>query len=176
MLRTAREIAFIGVMTALLIVAQVSLGAIGGVEIVTPLFLCFCVVFGVWRGMATATAFSLIRCFIWGFFPTVIVLYLVYYNLFAIVFGLLGKTTHKMKVPIAIAVLTVCACAMTVLFTMTDNVITPLMLGMNLKATKMYFTSSLPFMARQTICAAITVPILYYPVYRAFKGIKTFTT
>ena len=170
MFKTAREIAVVGVMTALLIGGQLALAGIGGGEIVTVLLLSFCVVFGPLRGMAVATAFSLLRCFIWGFFPTVIVLYLVYYNLFALVIGVMGKRAESINKALFIVLLTVTACVLTASFSMMDNLITPLMFGMSARATKMYFMSSLPFMTRQVICSAITVPLLYYPLYRAFKA------
>lgn len=59
------------------------------------LLLSFCYVFGVYCGLLTATTFSLLRCFLYGFIPNVIVLYLIYYNLFALIFGLLGK--HRLQ-------------------------------------------------------------------------------
>lgn len=172
MFKTARELAYVGVMTALLIAGQVALAGIGGIEVVTVLFLSFCVVFGVRRGLAVATAFSLIRCLIWGFFPTVIVLYLVYYNLFAVVFGLIGAKVNRLKPILAISVLIVSASVMTVFFTMLDNVITPLFFGMTLKGAKAYFMASLPFMIRQTACACVTVAALYFPLYKTFSLIK----
>ncbi len=84
---SSHDIAYIAVMTALLIGGQLLFSAIAGVEIVTALFGCFCYVFGRKRGMLTATAFSLLRCFVFGFYPSVLVLYLVYFNLFAFVAG-----------------------------------------------------------------------------------------
>ena len=87
---TAKEIACAAVMTALLIGGQFALSWVAGVEVVTVLLLCFAFVFGPRAGALTAIAFSLLRCFIWGFYPSVIVLYLIYYPLFAIFFGFLG--------------------------------------------------------------------------------------
>ncbi|MBQ9081748.1 MAG: hypothetical protein IJY26_03850 [Clostridia bacterium] len=87
---SAKDIALVAVTVALLIGGQLALSMASGVEIVTILLLCFSYCFGAKRGMLAATAFSLLRCFIWGFYPTVIVLYLIYYNLFAFLFGLMG--------------------------------------------------------------------------------------
>lgn len=88
--RPAQSVAVCAVMCALLLAAQFVLSFVPGVEIVTALFLAFCTFFG-WRcGMLTATAFSLLRCFVFGFYPNVIVLYLVYFNAFALFFGRLG--------------------------------------------------------------------------------------
>lgn len=83
---------------AILIAAQYVLGFVSGVEIVTALLLSFSAYFGALCGMITAVAFSILRCFIWGFYPSVIVLYLIYYPLFALLCGTLGRLTEdKMK-------------------------------------------------------------------------------
>lgn len=78
-------------MTALLIGGQLALYMVAGVEVVTVLLLCFAFVFGPRAGALSAIAFSLLRCFLWGFYPSVIVLYIIYYPLFAIFFGFLGR-------------------------------------------------------------------------------------
>ena len=64
--RSAKEIALAAVMTALLLAAQFALAAVQGVEIVTVLFLSYCVAFGARRGMVVAVSFSL---FFVRFFP-----------------------------------------------------------------------------------------------------------
>lgn len=94
---TAKDVAAVGLMTALLIGGQLILSAVSGVEIVTVLLLCFSYSFGWKRGMAAATAFSLLRCFLFGFFPSVIVLYLIYYNVFAFLFGFLGNRSFSAR-------------------------------------------------------------------------------
>ncbi len=76
---------------ALLIAVQFALSALSGVELVTVLFLCFCYTQGVAMGCMTATAFSILRCLIFGFSPNALILYLVYFNLFALLFGWLGR-------------------------------------------------------------------------------------
>lgn len=86
----AKEVAFIAIICALLIGGQLALSAISGVEIVTVLLLCFSFCFGARCGVLCAVAFSLLRCFVFGFYPTVLILYLIYYPLFALCFGLLG--------------------------------------------------------------------------------------
>lgn len=89
----ARKVAVCAVSVALLIALQITLSYVPGVELVTVLLLCFCYTFGVYMGLIIATSFSLLRCMIFGFNPNVIILYLVYYNLFAVLFGVLGKRT-----------------------------------------------------------------------------------
>lgn len=98
----AREIAYTAVMCALLIGAQFAFSFVAGVEIVTLILACYSSVFGIRRGGILAVCFSLLRCLLFGFYPTVLVLYIIYYPLFAVIFGLLGhikKSTYE-KYPI----------------------------------------------------------------------------
>ena len=74
---------------------QCALSFVAGVELVTAFLLVFCYVFGAKYGMVTATAFSLLRNFIFGFAPDVIVLYLIYFNAFALLFGAMGKRRSR---------------------------------------------------------------------------------
>lgn len=87
----ARRIALCAVFVALLLAVQYVFGFVPGVELVTVLLLCFCYAAGPYAGMISATCFSLLRCLLYGFVPNVIILYLVYYNLFALIFGFMGK-------------------------------------------------------------------------------------
>ena len=88
---SAGRLAACAVMCALLLVVQYVLSFVPGVELVTALLLAFCYFFGCACGMLTATAFSLLRCFLFGFEPGVLLLYLLYFNAFALLFGHLGK-------------------------------------------------------------------------------------
>ncbi|MBQ0099874.1 MAG: hypothetical protein KBS91_04955, partial [Firmicutes bacterium] len=90
-MKTTKRITVIALYVALLLSAQFLLSGISGVEVVTVLFLSFCFVFGAVNGIIVATLFSIIRCFIFGFYPTVLIVYLIYYNLFALFFGLFGR-------------------------------------------------------------------------------------
>ena len=90
MLKTSKEIALIALMTSLLIAGQFALSGVAGVEVVTVLFFSFCYVFGVRRGLIVAVAYSLLRCIFFGFFPSVFILYIVYYPFFAVAAGLSG--------------------------------------------------------------------------------------
>ena len=71
MLKT-KDLALIGLYTALLIGGQIAFASISGVEIVTLLFASFCFYFGVVRGAILGTVFSLMRCLVFGFFPAVL--------------------------------------------------------------------------------------------------------
>ena len=168
-LSTAKECALISVFVSLVISAQIILSAVPGVEIVTVLFVVYSYVCGAKRGMISATAFSLLRQIIFGFFPTVLVLYLIYYNMLTLIFGLIGKRIKYSIKWLPIIVMIACFC--TVFFTMIDNVLTPIWYGYSKKATKLYFIASLPFVASQVICTAVSVSCLFIPLYKAFKTV-----
>ena len=163
----------VAICAAMLIGAQMALAAISGVEIVTVLMLCICFSYGSRTGMAVATVFSLLRCFIFGFQVNVIALYLIYYNLFAVFFGWLG-TRFTGKIALSGKVIIVAsAMAFTVFFTLLDDVITPLIFGFHPNAAKVYFLQSLSAMIPQTICAMVTVSVLFTPLTRAISKIDS---
>lgn len=167
---TARELAQLAVFVALVIAAQFALSFIPGVEIVTLLFVSYAFAFGIRRGMLAATAFSLLRQLLFGFFPTVLILYLIYYNALTAFFGLLGKKWDK---PLKnLWWLTLVACLFTTCFTMLDNIITPLWYGYTQKAARAHFIASLPVMFPQILCTAVTVGGLFFPLYKVFELIK----
>ena len=166
---TAKECALLAVFVAIVIAAQIVLSAIPGVEIVTVFFVSYSFVVGWKKGMLAATAFSLLRQIIFGFCPTVLILYLVYYNLLTLSFGLLGM---MIKDPIkGLPLIVLIACFGTVFFTMFDNILTPLWYSYSKRATELYFFSSLPFMVPQVICTAISVTCLFVPLWKVFKKV-----
>ena len=162
-----KDCAYIAVFVALTIAAQLCLSFLPGVEVVTVLFVTFSFVFGCRRGVAAATVFSLLRQLIFGFFPTVLVLYLIYYNLLALLFGFLGRWSKL--TPKNIILLTLTACLCTVCFTMLDNLITPLWYGYSGKVLKIYFYASFSVMIPQVICTAVSVGVLFFPLVKIFQ-------
>ena len=140
------------------------------VEIVTVLFVAYSLAMGARRSMVAATAFSLLRGFVFGFFPTVLLLYLIYFNLLALCFGLIGRKWQVgvKTLPFLIAI----ACFCTVFFTMIDNLITPLWYAYSAEAARAYFLASLPFMIPQVICTALSVFFLLLPLNKAFSLVK----
>lgn len=162
-MRTAKDITLPAVFTALLLGGQFVLSGISGVEIVTVLLLSFAYRYGIRQGLVVANAFSLLRCFIFGFIPNVLVLYLVYYNLFVLVFGAVGNLFAKeysIKKHVVVIVLSL---VMTIAFTMLDNVITPLMYGFLPNVWEAYFIASLYTLIPQLVCTFVTV-LLIFPV------------
>ena len=97
-LTPAKSIAYTAIMCALLIGGQVVFSAVVGVEVVTLLLVCFSVVFGARAGAACGTAFSILRCAIFGFSPTAFILYIIYYPSLGALFGAIGhikKSTYS---------------------------------------------------------------------------------
>ena len=165
----AKDIALVSIFTALLLGGQVVLSGVGGVEIVTVLLLSFSFYFGIKRSILAANAFSILRCFIFGFFVQVLILYLVYYNLFVLVFGLIGSKFKRTLTFKRHMFITVAAVIMTALFSVLDNIISPLYYGLNFEATKAYWVASLPFAIPQIVCAFITVALLLPVLIKAYS-------
>lgn len=170
--RGAGYVAVVAVFTALLLAAQYALWFVKGVELVTVLLLVFSYRFGVRCGGLSAVAFSLLRCLLFGFFPNVVLLYLLYYPLFAACFGLLGNALHRRTGVRVQMLLTVLAVLLTALFTLLDDAVTPLLYGYTKEAALAYFLASLPTMAVQTVCAAVTVLLLFRPLLFVLKRVR----
>ena len=165
---SAKEIAYIGLFSALLIGGQLAFSFFPGVEIVTALFVSYSFVFGRIRGMAVATVFSVLRQLLFGFFPNVFVLYLIYYHLLAFGLGSIGKkygAEPKRKLWLVL----LCSCLYCVLFTVFDDLITPLWYGYSQRARTAYIVASLPVMGAQTLCVGITTGILFLPLNKTFR-------
>ena len=168
-MNSAKKIILPGVFTALLIGGQLVLSGISGIEIVTVLLLTFVYRYGIGQGLFVANAFSLLRCFIFGFMPNVILLYLIYYNIFVLVFGFIGKTfRHEYSIKKHVVVVFV-AVIMTAFFTMTDNVLTPLIYGFTANAAKAYFVASLYTVIPQISCTFVTVLIIFPVLFKVLK-------
>jgi hypothetical protein len=71
-----------------------------------------------------------------------------------------------------LGIIVVSAVLFTVLFTMLDNVITPLIFGFRGNAAKVYFMQSLVAMIPQTVCTAVTVSLLFVPLTKVIKKIN----
>ena len=173
---TAKELARIALFVGLAIGAQYALSAVPGVELVTLLFAVFSFVYGCARGAVSAVAFALLRQLLFGFFPTVMLLYLLYYPLLAISFGLLAKWVQTWKKGAKKEVLTVVlaallACACTAMFTLLDDLLTPWLLAYSARAAQLYFKASLVTMTTQIICVSISVSLLFYPLTRALQSL-----
>lgn len=171
-MKKTKDIVRVAICTAMLIGGQLVLSSISGVEIVTVLLLCFCYSYGIKNGIAIATTFSLLRCFIFGFHINVIVLYLIYYNLFAIFFGWLGKR-FSCKISLFGTIIVIAsAMAFTIFFTLLDDLLTPLIFGFSANATKAYFFASFYAIIPQTICTMLTVFVFFNLLTKVISKIK----
>lgn len=167
---SAKDCAYIAVFVALAIAAQLALSVLPGVEVVTVLFICFSFVFGIKRGVIAATTFTLLRQFVFGVFPVVLLLYLIYFNLLACIFGALGK---KWKPTVKKLIwITAIACLCTACFTMLDNLLTPLFYGYTPRAIGVYFYASIPVMISHLVCTAASVGLLFLPLERLLRWIS----
>ena len=163
----------VAICVAMLIGGQLALSGVSGIEIVTVMMLCLCFSYGIRAGVTIATVFSLLRCFIFGFQVNVIVLYLIYYNLFAMFYGWLGtRFTGKISI-LKKGLIVASAMAFTACFTLLDDVITPLIYGFHANAAKVYFFQSLSALIPQTICAAVTVFVLFTPLTKVIRKIDS---
>ena len=172
-MKSTKFIVRVAMSVALLIASQMALSMLSGVEVVTAILLCLCFCYGVRTGLAIATTFSLLRCFYFGFQINVIVLYLIYYNLFALYFGWLGKRYAGEVTFFRSLIVVASAVAFTICFTLLDDVLTPLIYGFHPNAAKVYFLQSLPAMVPQAICAAISVAVLFAPLTKVIRRIDS---
>lgn len=166
-----KEIVRVAICVAMLIGGQLALAAVSGIEIVTVMMVCFCVCYGIRAGVAIATVFSLLRCFIFGFQVNIIVLYLVYYNLFAVFFGWLGGRFAGRITLLRLGITVASAMVFTVFFTLLDDVITPVIYGFHPNAAKIYFFQSLYAVIPQTLCTLVTVAVLFPPLTKVIQKI-----
>ena len=237
-LSLSKEIAYIAVTCALLLGGQFVFSFVVGVEIVTLILVSFSFVFGARRGVICAVCFSLLRCMLYGFYPTAVLLYLIYYPLLALVFGLLGKC-RSLSAPLCavivntvlIAISLTCAfcyfadiikvakvykvtinillwvifslctalciiydsiyfsenkakdeilkviliasigAVMTALFTLIDDIITPMFFGYSPLTALAYFYSSFTAMIPQVICTVVSVCTLFLPLTAVFQKV-----
>ena len=157
---------------AMLIGGQLALSSVTGIEVVTVMMLCFCFCFGVGHGVAIATTFSLLRCFVFGFQINVIVLYLIYYNLFAVFFGWLGRRFAGKMSLLKTVIVVASAVVFTVCFTLLDDIITPLIFAFHPNVARIYFLQSLYAVIPQSICTVVTVSVIFHPLTKIIKKIN----
>ena len=166
---SAKDCVSIAVFVAIVIAVQVVISAVPGVELVTVLFGSYSFVAGAKKGMISATAFTLIRQIVFGFFPTVLILYLIYFNLLTLTFGVLGKKIDKGLKWLPIIV--VLACVGTVFFTLIDCIITAFWYNYSMRIIVNYAYASMTFMIPQIICTVVSVSIFFPPLIKIFKMI-----
>ena len=165
-IRSTLECAYIAVFLAVVFAVQFALSSIAGVELVTVLFVSYAYVFGVRRSIIAATMFSTLRMILFGFYPSVLILYLLYYSFLCTMLALLGKRHARLWKVVLVA--TVCAS----LFTLLDDIITPLYYGFSTLVANTYFYASLPVMGINCACVAVSVGALFVPLVKVFSIAK----
>lgn len=174
-----RDIATTAAFVAILIVSQVALSAINGIELITVLLASFVFCYGFRLGFAAVNSFILIRCAIYGFYPSIMLLYLTYYNLFVLVMGFIGNKSRHWLSRKAFAVSLIGVILLVAMFTVLDDIITPLYYSLNWAITKTYWAMSLTAVIPQEICAILTMIFIFPILVKTFtklsyrKGVKT---
>ena len=158
-----RNLVFTALYAAILITDQQVFSTIDGIELVTPLFLGFCYVFGT-DGYFLAVVFALLRCLVFGFSPAVILLYLLYYPAFCWNIIFVKRHLKQLKGLRLDLVLSLLAFADTILFTLLDDLITPLIHGFSKAVWLAYFMASLPVAISQSVLAFLSTGILILPL------------
>ena len=167
------DLAIISIFTALLIGGQFALSAVSGIEIVTVLFVSFAYVFGAKRAIFVANVFSIVRCLIFGFFPSVIVLYLIYYNALALIIGQIGKKFNREYSIKKHVVIVIVGLVATFCFTLMDNLLAIVFYSFNYQTAVAYWYASVSTLIPQLICVAVTLALLFYPLYKLFLKLDT---
>ena len=157
---------------AMLIGAQLILSGVAGIEIVSAMLLCFAYSLGSFRGATVATLFSVVRCFVFGFHINVLILYLIYFNLFAVFFGWLGARTSRKATPKMTIIVVIFAALFTVCFTFIDVGITSIMYGFSQSAIAVYLTASLSTMALHVASVVVSTLVFFLPIVRVLEKIK----
>ena len=157
---------------AMLIGSQLILSGVAGVEMVSAMLLCFAFSLGALRGATIATLFSLVRCFVFGFHINVLILYLIYFNLFALFFGWLGKRTSRTTSPKMTILVSIFAVGFTIGFTFLDVGITAVMYGFGASALGVYLTASLYTLALHAASVLVTSLAFFVPLVRVLEKIK----
>ena len=167
----SKDLARLAMCVAMLIGAQLALSALSGIEVVTVLLLCFAFSYG-WRdGVLIAVVFSILRCIIFGFQINVIILYLIYYPLFALFFGWLGTRLKGEVRYKELSIIVGSAMLFTAAFTMLDNALSALLFSFSAAAAKAYFIASLYTLVPHVACVAVTVAIFFLPLTRVINRI-----
>lgn len=170
LIKTSKQLANISAFCAIMIVSQLLLSGVKGVEIITALFYCYCYIYGSKQGVIVALCFTLLRCLLFGFFPSVVVLYLIYYVIFALIAGLVGLKINKKRQVTQIIVSVITCVILTCLFTLIDDfIVYPIFYGVNGKGLTAYFYMSLGVMVTQMVCSAVTVAIMFLPLTKVFN-------
>lgn len=156
-----KNIVIVALFVALLIAFQVALSWLNGIELITVMLASIAFYYGIKIVLSTVNIFLVVRSLIFGFFPSVMMLYFVYYNLFILCFGLIGKKAERKLSKRSYILSILMSVVMTIMFTALDNAITPLWYAFDWTATKAYWIFSLTAVVPQVICSLATMIIIF---------------
>ena len=162
-MKSAKRIAFSGVMGALLVVGKFALSFIPNVEVVTTLLVSFCFVFG-FDGVVASLIFCTADVILYPPSLDVIVSYYIYWNLLAITVACLKELSVKNFIPYFIT-----ATLFTLFFGVLTSLFTSIFYGVNFIGV---YLSGLYFYAIHLVSTAIFMIIGFKPVTKTLISIK----
>lgn len=163
MLKSAKRVAFAGVMGALLVVGKFALSFIPNVEVVTTLLVAYCFVFG-FDGVVSSLVFCTLDIIIYPPSIDVIVSYYIYWNLMAITVAILKELGVKGFI---FHFLT--ACVYTLLFGVLTSFFNSLFFGVQFKAV---YIAGLYFYAIHLVSTAVFMIVGFKPVTKVLEKVK----
>lgn len=157
-IKSARDIALVGIMAATLSCGKLALSFLPNIEVVTLLTALYGYVFG-WLGVASAIIFVCIEPLIYGF-GSWIITYIIYWPALAALFMILGRKGVKGRLA-----LTASAVGMTVAFGLLSSFIdSALYLGINkhfLVNFFIFYARGIIFYLVQIACNAALFPTVF---------------
>lgn len=163
MLKSAKRLAFAGVMGALLVVGKFALSFIPNVEVVTTLLVAYCFVFG-FDGVVSSLIFCTLDVIIYPPSIDVIVSYYIYWNLMAITVAVLKELGVKSFVPHFVT-----ACVYTLLFGVLTSFFNSLFFGVPFGAV---YVAGLYFYAIHLVSTTVFMLIGFKPITKLLERIK----
>ena len=163
MLKSAKRLAFAGVMGALLVVGKFAFSFIPNVEVVTTLLIAYCFVFG-FDGVISSLVFCTLDVIIYPPSIDVVISYYIYWNLMAITIATLSKLKVKNFIPHFVT-----ACVYTLLFGAITSLFNSLFFGVPFGAV---YVAGLYFYAIHLVSTAVFMIIGFKPVTKVLERVK----
>ncbi len=175
-LDSAKKIAALGIMAALIIAGKWSLVVIPNVEVVTLFCGLFGYVFG-FIAIIPATIFCIEETFAWGVHTWVLV-YFVHWNAVVALFALLGKLRRKPPKAIDYVLPVVCAVVITVLFGVFSTFVDAVYACVYSSFDKFFiyfgtiYARGIVFFIVQTVCNLVLFSTVFHPLAKLLFAIN----
>ena len=164
MFKSAKRLAFAGVMGALLVVSKFSLSFIPNVEVVTTLLIAYCFVFG-FDGVVASLVFCLADVILYPPSIDVIISYFIYWNLLAITVAIFKELKIKNFVAHFLT-----ACVYTLLFGVITSLLNSLFYGVPFGVV---YVAGLYFYAIHLVSTSVFMLVGFKPITKLLEKIKT---